>query len=82
MAAHTSQSAVSQSLPLIGPVQNIGVEIVSVQVEQRAVERLNHLGGESSRGIVRSAMVLTVRRRKFGLKKQAVARNSLLSKGQ
>ena len=63
-------------------MQHKGVQILGVQMSQRAVEGLRHLGGESGRGIVRGSMVLAIRRRKLGLKKETVSRDPLLGKGQ
>ena len=51
-------------------MQNKAVHIVTVQMIQRAGDRLRDLGGEPGCGIVREAMILTTCVGEFGLEKE------------
>ena len=66
----------------IGPVQDIGIDRVGVQVFERAFKRLCDLFGYGGDGVIGRSVVLTRDGRKFGLEKQLIPRDPFLRQGK
>ena len=63
---------------MIRPVQQVGIEIVSMKMRQRAFKGLSDLGRKSGIDVIRRSVILSIDRRKLCLHEECVAGNTVL----